>query len=188
MDKICGLDSRFAMLNERLTLIEETIGINSFMASDKIVTADGTPVGVGSTVPPDVARYEELKAKNANVGVGSTAPVGVGSTAPTGTTETEPDTAVDGGQSAPDSGVGVGSTAPVGVGTVSDDSNDGAPTWDGTGDIDDWAREAEVNWDGTSVANEDQASALYKARANRTAAADSNVGVGSTAAPDPDFS
>ena len=145
IDKICGIDDRFEMLNERLTLIEETIGINSFMADGKIVTADGT-VGVGSTVPPDVARYEELKAKTGNVGVGSTAPapapapapdgnvgvgnvgvgnvgvgnvgvgnVGAGSTAPAGTTETEPDTAVDGGQSDPAPGagnVGVGSTAP----------------------------------------------------------------------------
>jgi hypothetical protein len=35
--------------------------------------------------------------------------VGVGSAAPTGTTETEPDTSVDGGQSAPNGNVGVGS-------------------------------------------------------------------------------
>ena len=135
MDKICGLDDRFSMLNERLTLIEETIGINNFMAED----TDKNAVGVGSTVPPDVARYQELKAKTGNVGVGSTAPapapapdgnvgvgnvgvgnvgvgnVGAGSTAPAGTTETEPDTAVDGGQSDPAPGagnVGVGSTAP----------------------------------------------------------------------------
>ena len=111
MNKICGLDDRFSMLNERLTLIEETIGINNFMAED----TDKNAVGVGSTVPPDVARYQELKAKTGNVGVGSTAPsgnVGVGSTAPTGTTETEPDTAVNGNQSAPDGNVGVGSTAP----------------------------------------------------------------------------
>ena len=133
MDKICGLDDRFSMLNERLTLIEETIGINNFMAED----TDKNAVGVGSTVPPDVARYQELKAKTGNVGVGSTAPapapdgnvgvgnvgvgnvgagnVGAGSTAPAGTTETEPDTAVDGGQSDPTPGagnVGVGSTAP----------------------------------------------------------------------------
>ena len=47
-----------------------------------------------------------------NVGSGN---VGVGSTAPAGTTETEPDTAVDGGQSDPapaPGNVGVGSTAP----------------------------------------------------------------------------
>ena len=88
MDKICGLDDRFSMLNERLTLIEETIGINNFMAED----TDKNAVGVGSTVPPDVARYQELKAKTGNVGVGSTAP------AP-----------------APDGNVGVGN---VGVGNV----------------------------------------------------------------------
>ena len=127
MNKICGLDDRFSMLNERLTLIEETIGINNFMAED----TDKNAVGVGSTVPPDVARYQELKAKSGNVGVGSTAPsgnvgvgstspsgnvgsgnVGVGSTATSGTTETEPDTAVDGGQSTPTGNVGVGSSAP----------------------------------------------------------------------------
>ena len=86
---------------------------------------DKNAVGVGSTVPPDVARYQELKAKSGNVGVGSTAPsgnvgsgnvgsgnVGVGSTATSGTTETEPDTAVDGGQSTPTGNVGVGSSAP----------------------------------------------------------------------------
>ena len=172
IDKICGLDDRFRMLNERLTLIEETIGINTFMADSKIVTADGT-VGVGSTVPPDVARYEELKAKTGNVGVGSTSPppagnVGVGSTAPS---------------PASSGNVGVGSTAPA----PAPAGNVGTPDWDGAGDIDDWARKVEPDWDGTSVANEDQASALYKARAARTAAPDGNVGIGSTA-PDPDFS
>ena len=104
--------------------------------------ANDPNVGVGSTAttetPPDVARYEELKASQAtSVGVGSTATsVGVGSTAttetepdtsvdggqsdPSRTTETEPDTSVDGGQSAPDSGnVGVGSTSGnVGVGST----------------------------------------------------------------------
>ena len=78
-------------IESRLELIEEAVDINSFMASDKIVTADGT---IGSTVPPDVARYQELKAKVDSVGVGSTAPVGVGSTSD-------------------DSSVGVGSTAPA---------------------------------------------------------------------------
>ena len=109
IDKICGLDDRFGMLNERLTLIEETIGINNSMADGKIVTADGT-IGVGSTVPPDVARYQELKAKAGNVGVGSTAPapdgnVGVGTTGNIGSTD----------YSAPDGNVGVGN---VGVGST----------------------------------------------------------------------
>ena len=118
MDKICGLDERFEMLNERITLIEQTIGINNFMSigEGNVGNVGSGNVGVGSTVPPDVARYQELAAEKAagNVGVGSTAPdagnVGVGS-APTGTTETEPDTSVDGAQSHPDN-VGVGSTAP----------------------------------------------------------------------------
>ena len=85
VDKICGLDERFEMLNERLTLIEKTVGINTFMANDGNVGNVGSGnVGVGSTVPPDVARYQELvAAKTAgNVGAGSTAPagnVGVGS-------------------------------------------------------------------------------------------------------------
>ena len=124
MDKICGLDDRFEMLNERLTLIEKTVGINSYMS---IGEGNVGNVGVGSTapaskygprsqVPPDVARYQELVAAQAvgNVGDGN---VGIGSTAPAGTTETEPDTAVEGGQSDPapapgDGNVGVGSTAP----------------------------------------------------------------------------
>jgi len=85
---------------------------------------DKNAVGVGSTVPPDVARYQELKAKTGNVGVGSTAPapapdgnVGAGSTAPAGTTETEPDTAVDGGQSDPAPGPGNVGDGNVGIGT-----------------------------------------------------------------------
>ena len=125
MYKICGLDERFEVVNERLTLIEQTIGINNFMSigEGNVGNVGSGNVGVGSTVPPDVARYQELAAEKAagNVGVGSTAPdagsvddpnrdYGVGSTS-TGTTETEPDTSVDGAQSHPDN-VGVGSTAP----------------------------------------------------------------------------
>jgi hypothetical protein len=116
MDKICGLDERFEMLNERLTLIEQTIGINNFMSigEGNVGNVGSGNVGVGSTVPPDVARYQELAAAQAagNVGVGSTAPVG--------TTVTEPDTSVDGGQSTPASDpVGVGSTVPaIGVGST----------------------------------------------------------------------
>tara|TARA_Y100000310_G_scaffold299610_1_gene334613 strand:+ start:208 stop:723 length:516 start_codon:yes stop_codon:yes gene_type:complete len=170
MDKICGLDERFSMLNDRLTLIEETVGINNFMANDGNVGNVGSGnVGVGSTVPPDVARYQELvAAKSAgNVGAGSTAPAGnVGGTA-------SGDYTSDGNVG----NVGTGSTAPaanVGPGPV--------PDWDGNGNIDDWARDNEPVWDGVSVANEEQASALYKARAAREAATGTcsgNVGVGS---------
>ena len=87
--KILGLDKVTSQLNERVTLIENIIGINNFMS-----IGEGN-VGVGSTVPPDVARYQELvKAQGGgNVGVGSTAPagnvgggnVGVGSSASTKT-------------------------------------------------------------------------------------------------------
>ena len=81
--KILGLNKLITQLNDRVTLIENIIGINNFMS-----IGEGN-VGVGSTVPPDVARYQELaKAQDGgNVGVGSTAPagnVGVGSTAPAG--------------------------------------------------------------------------------------------------------
>ena len=86
--KILGLNKVITQLNDRVTLIENIIGINNFMS-----IGEGN-VGVGSTVPPDVARYQELaKAQDGgNVGVGSTAPagnvgggnVGVGSTAPAG--------------------------------------------------------------------------------------------------------
>jgi len=106
---------------------------------------DKNAVGVGSTVPPDVARYQELKAKTGNVGVGSTAPapapdgnvgvgnvgvgnVGAGSTAPAGTTETEPDTVVDGGQSDPAPGVGNVGAGNVGAGNVGAGST--APEFD----------------------------------------------------------
>jgi len=112
MDKIWGLDDRFRMLNERLTLIEETIGINSSMADGKIVTADGT-VGVGSTVPPDVARYQELKAKSGNVGVGSTATTETQSLCPP-----DPNVGVGSTASTPSGNVGVGSTATTPSGNV----------------------------------------------------------------------
>ena len=96
--KLFGLDKVITQLNGRVTLIENIIGINNFMSNDEGNIGSGN-VGVGSTVPPDVARYQELvKAQGAgNVGVGSTAPagnvgagnvgdgnVGVGSTAPAG--------------------------------------------------------------------------------------------------------
>ena len=71
-------------------------------------------VGVGSTVPPDVARYQEL------VKAQSSGNVGVGSTAPAGTTETEPDTAVDGGQSDPAPAPGNVGDGNVGDGNVGD--------------------------------------------------------------------
>tara|TARA_R110002110_G_scaffold244965_1_gene461464 strand:- start:108 stop:578 length:471 start_codon:yes stop_codon:yes gene_type:complete len=137
LHKILGLDKVITQLNDRVTLIENIIGINNFMSIGEGNIGSGN-VGVGSTVPPDVARYQELvKAQSSgNVGVGSTVPAGnvgsgnVGSgnvgAAPVGTTETEPDTAVDGGQSdpAPAPNVGVGSTVPaigdnsVGVGST----------------------------------------------------------------------
>ena len=75
MYKICGLDERFEVVNERLTLIEQTIGINNFMSigEGNVGNVGSGNVGVGSTVPPDVARYQELVAAQAagNVGVGS---------------------------------------------------------------------------------------------------------------------
>ena len=126
LHKILGLDKVITQLNGRVTLIENIIGINNFMSIGEGNIGSGN-VGVGSTVPPDVARYQELvKAQGSgNVGVGSTAPdgnvgdgnVGVGSTstAPVGTTETEPDTAVDGGQSDPAPAAGDGN---IGVGNV----------------------------------------------------------------------
>jgi hypothetical protein len=55
----------------------------------------------------------------------------------------------------------------------------GPVAWDGTGNIDDWARENEPAWDGVSVVNEEQASALYKARANATSDATGSVEDGS---------
>ena len=141
LHKILGLDKVITQLNSRVTLIENIIGINNFMSIGEGNIGSGN-VGVGSTVPPDVARYQELvKAQGSgNVGVGSTAPdgnvgsgnvgsgnvgdgnvgsgnVGVGSAAPVGTTETEPDTAVDGGQSDPAPAAGDGN---VGDGNVGD--------------------------------------------------------------------
>ena len=78
---ISQIRQRLDDMEDRLELIEDDLGINSFMADDN------------------------------NVGVGSTASdnVGVGSTAPSGTTQTDPDTSVDGEQAAPN--VGDGSTA-----------------------------------------------------------------------------
>ena len=112
MDKICGLDDRFEMLNERLTLIEKTVGINSYMSIGEGNVGNVGNVGVGSTapaskygprsqVPPDVARYQELVAAQAVGNVGNVGDGNVG----------------DGGQSDPapapgDGNVGVGSTAP----------------------------------------------------------------------------
>ena len=88
---------------ETLVSLITTQNINTSMAE---VTAEGTPVGVGSST--------------GNVGVGSTATsgnVGVGSTAPAGTTETTPVTPIESGN------VGVGSTATsgnVGIGSSND--------------------------------------------------------------------
>ena len=77
LHKILGLDKVITQLNDRVTLIENIIGINNFMSIGEGNIGSGN-VGVGSTVPPDVARYQELiKAQGAgNVGVGSTAPAG----------------------------------------------------------------------------------------------------------------
>ncbi len=96
---------------KRIELLEIIVGLNNSMA-DSIVTADGTPVGVG-TVPADVARYQALKAKNCNVGVGSTATssnVGVGSTASGIISSSDNFNNVGIGSTASDN-VGVGSTA-----------------------------------------------------------------------------
>ena len=105
-------------------MIENIVGINNFMSigEGNIGNVGSGNVGVGSTVPPDVARYQELVKAQSSGNVGNVGNVGVGSTAPAGTTETEPDTAVDGGQSDPapapgnvgDGNVGDGN---VGIGT-----------------------------------------------------------------------
>ena len=97
LHKILGIDKVITQLNGRVTLIENIVGINSFMANEGNVGNVGSGnVGTG------------------NVGTGN---VGVGSAAPTGTTETEPDTSVDGGQSSPvgDGNVGDGN---VGIGSA----------------------------------------------------------------------
>jgi len=120
LHKILGLDKVITQLNGRVTLIENIVGINNFMSIGEGNIGSGN-VGVGSTVPPDVARYQELvKAQGSgNVGVGSTAPdgnvgdgnVGVGSTAPT--TETQslcpPDDGNVGDGNVGDGNVGIGS-------------------------------------------------------------------------------
>jgi len=141
LHKILGLDKVITQLNGRVTLIENIVGINNFMSigEGNIGNVGSGNVGVGSTVPPDVARYQELvKAQSSgnvgnvgdgnvgdgNVGSGNVGDgnvgdgnVGSGSTAPAGTTETEPDTAVDGGQSDPAPAPGDGN---VGDGNVGD--------------------------------------------------------------------
>ena len=116
LHKILGLDKVITQLNGRVTLIENIIGINNFMSigEGNIGNVGSGNVGVGSTVPPDVARYQEL------VKAQSSGNVGVGSTAPAGTTETEPDTAVDGGQSDPAPGDGNVGDGNVGDGNVGD--------------------------------------------------------------------
>ena len=114
---ISQIRQRLDDMEDRLELIEDDLGINSSMADDKIVTADGTveqyknpknPVGVGSTAP---AVGVGSTAASDNVGVGSTATsetvgVGVGSTAPDN---------VGVGSTATSETVGVGSTAPSGT-------------------------------------------------------------------------
>ena len=85
LHKILGIDKVITQLNGRVTLIENIVGINNFMANDEGNIGSGN-VGVGSTVPPDVARYQELaKAQSGgNVGSGNVGSgnVGVGSTPP----------------------------------------------------------------------------------------------------------
>ena len=84
------IKERLEELEDRIEDLEEALGL------DDMSDNEGNVGSVGS----------------GNVGSGN---VGVGSTAPAGTTETEPDTAVDGGQSDPapaPGNVGVGSTAP----------------------------------------------------------------------------
>ena len=110
-------------------MIENIVGINNFMSIGEgnignIGNVGSGNVGVGSTVPPDVARYQELlKAQGFAIpDASSEGSVGVGSTAPAGTTETEPDTAVDGGQSdpapAPAPGAGNVGAGNVGIGST----------------------------------------------------------------------
>ena len=101
-------------------MIENIVGINNFMSIGEgnignignIGNVGSGNVGVGSTVPPDVARYQELVKAQSSGNVGN---VGVGkheSFTGISTTETEPDTAVDGGQSDPAPGDGnVGTSA-----------------------------------------------------------------------------
>ena len=98
LHKILGIDKVITQLNGRVTLIENIVGINSFMANEGNVGSGN--VGVGSTVPPDVARYQELvKAQSSgNVGDGNVGDGNVGD-----------------GSAAPDVGVGN-----VGVGSVGD--------------------------------------------------------------------
>jgi len=87
-------------MEDRLELIEDDLGINSFMADDN-------NVGVGSTAPSGTTQTDPDTSVDGEQA--APADVGVGSTAPSGTTQTDPDTSVDGEQAAPN--VGVGSTA-----------------------------------------------------------------------------
>jgi len=116
---ISQIRQRLDDMEDRLELIEDDLGINSSMADDKIVTADG-PVGVGSTAPA-VGVGSTATSETVGVGVGSTAPdnVGVGSTATSetvgvGVGSTAPDN-VGVGSTATSETVGVGSTAPSGT-------------------------------------------------------------------------
>jgi hypothetical protein len=118
LHKILGIDKVITQLNGRVTLIENIVGINSFMANEGNVGNVGSGnVGVGSTVPPDVARYQKALAAavdagnvgsgnvgSGNVGSGNVGSgnVGVGSTAP-----------ADEAGNVGSGNVGVGSTAPT---------------------------------------------------------------------------
>jgi PPE-repeat protein len=79
LHKILGLDKVITQLNGRVTLIENIVGINNFMSIGEGNIGSGN-VGVGSTVPPDVARYQELvKAQGSgNVGDGNVGDGNVG--------------------------------------------------------------------------------------------------------------
>ena len=91
LHKILGIDKVITQLNGRVTLIENIVGINSFMANEGNVGNVGNVgsgnVGVGSTVPPDVARYQKARDAAANAGNVVAGNVGGGSTVPT--TETQ---------------------------------------------------------------------------------------------------
>ena len=107
LHKILGLDKVITQLNGRVTLIENIVGINNFMSIGEGNIGSGN-VGVGSTVPPDVARYQELvKAQGSgNIGSGNVddGNVGVG----TSTTETQSLCPPDDGNVG-DGNVGIGS-------------------------------------------------------------------------------
>ena len=95
LHKILGLNKVITQLSDRVTLIENIVGINNFMSIGEGNIGSGN-VGVGSTAP------------DGNVGDGN---VGVGSTAPT--TETQslcpPDDGNVGSGNVGSGNVGIGS-------------------------------------------------------------------------------